>query len=54
MEPIFNVADEMKNAPKTQESCPRCHHGEVYFKKIQIRPADEPMTSFYTCSNESC
>ncbi|KAK8926350.1 hypothetical protein KSP39_PZI018709 [Platanthera zijinensis] len=54
MEPIFNVADEMKNAPKTQASCPRCHHGEIYFKQIQIRPADEPMTSFYTCSNESC
>ncbi|XP_020681701.1 DNA-directed RNA polymerase III subunit RPC10 [Dendrobium catenatum] len=53
VEPIFG-ADDMKYAPKTTASCPRCNHGEAYFKQMQIRSADEPMTSFYKCCNESC
>ncbi|KAG0466291.1 hypothetical protein HPP92_017325 [Vanilla planifolia] len=53
VEPIFG-ADEMKYAPKTSATCPRCHHGEAYFRQMQIRSADEPMTSFYKCCNDSC
>lgn len=35
-------------------TCPRCHHGEAYFRQMQIRSADEPMTTFYQCCNENC
>ncbi|XP_058104857.1 uncharacterized protein LOC131248551 [Magnolia sinica] len=54
VEPIFSWAESMKNAPKTQATCPACGHGEACFKQIQIRSADEPMTTFYMCCNESC
>ncbi|XP_072960687.1 uncharacterized protein [Typha angustifolia] len=54
MEPIFSGADAMKFAPKTGTTCPRCHNGEAYFRQMQIRSADEPMTTFYMCCNESC
>ncbi|EAK90672.1 RNA polymerase III subunit C11, partial [Cryptosporidium parvum Iowa II] len=29
--------------------CPKCSFSEAYFFQLQIRSADEPMTSFYTC-----
>ncbi|KAF3338321.1 DNA-directed RNA polymerase III subunit RPC10 [Carex littledalei] len=35
-------------------TCPRCHNGEAYFKQMQIRSADEPMTTFYKCCNDKC
>ncbi|KAF8765397.1 hypothetical protein HU200_008542 [Digitaria exilis] len=54
VEPIFSNADAMKLAPKTQASCPRCNHGEAYFRQMQIRSADEPMTAFYRCCREEC
>ncbi|CAL4884637.1 unnamed protein product [Urochloa humidicola] len=54
VEPIFSNADAMKLAPKTGASCPRCNHGEAYFKQMQIRSADEPMTTFYRCCREDC
>ncbi|PKA53470.1 hypothetical protein AXF42_Ash020893 [Apostasia shenzhenica] len=53
VEPIF-AADDMKYAPRTAATCPRCHHGEAYFRQMQIRSADEPMTSFYKCCNDNC
>ncbi|URE08472.1 hypothetical protein MUK42_03757, partial [Musa troglodytarum] len=54
LEHIFSGADSMKFAPKTQATCPRCHHGEAFFRQMQIRSADEPMTTFYRCCNERC
>ncbi|KAJ0971097.1 hypothetical protein J5N97_019056 [Dioscorea zingiberensis] len=54
MEPIFSGDKAMEFAPKTQATCPRCHHGEAYFRQMQIRSADEPMTTFYTCCNDKC
>ncbi|KAF3329981.1 DNA-directed RNA polymerase III subunit RPC10-like protein [Carex littledalei] len=54
VEPIFSGADEMKFAPKTKATCPRCHNGEAYFRQMQIRSADEPMTTFYKCCNDNC
>ncbi|XP_020583927.1 DNA-directed RNA polymerase III subunit RPC10-like [Phalaenopsis equestris] len=53
IEPIFE-ADDMKYAPKTAATCPKCHNGEAYFRQIQIRSADEPMTTFYRCCNDNC
>ncbi|XP_006647672.1 DNA-directed RNA polymerase III subunit RPC10-like [Oryza brachyantha] len=54
VEPIFSGDDAMKLAPKTATSCPRCYNGEAYFKQMQIRSADEPMTTFYKCCNGNC
>lgn len=31
--------------------CPTCGHKEAYFRQMQLRSADEPMTSFYKCAN---
>ena len=31
--------------------CPYCEHDVAYFQQIQIRSADEPMTTFYRCAN---
>ena len=34
---------------KTEATCPKCDHGLAYFMQIQIRSADEPMSTFYKC-----
>ena len=34
--------------------CAKCHHPDAYFMQIQIRSADEPMTTFYKCANSAC
>lgn len=38
----------------TPADCPKCHHQEAFFRQIQIRSADEPMTIFYRCANSAC
>lgn len=35
-------------------TCPQCSYGQAYFMQIQIRSADEPMTTFYKCCNPDC
>lgn len=30
--------------------CPYCEHDVAYFQQMQIRSADEPMTTFYRCA----
>ncbi|KAJ8635072.1 hypothetical protein MRB53_009339 [Persea americana] len=51
---IFSGAEALKYAPKTKANCPHCNYGEAYFRQMQIRSADEPMTTFYKCANEHC
>lgn len=29
--------------------CPKCDHTRAYYFQLQIRSADEPMTTFYKC-----
>ncbi|XP_047178645.1 DNA-directed RNA polymerase III subunit RPC10-like [Vigna umbellata] len=53
IEPIISP-DDMKNAPKTEATCPYCGHGEAAFKEFQTRSADEPATLFYCCLNDKC
>ncbi|KAJ7578644.1 hypothetical protein C8J56DRAFT_1016556 [Mycena floridula] len=44
--------DEMwADADFTMASCPKCNHDSAYFHQLQIRSADEPMT---TCACVSC
>jgi len=36
-------------SPRPAASCPRCSHHRAYYQQLQIRSADEPMTTFYKC-----
>ncbi|GMH58169.1 hypothetical protein TrRE_jg1135 [Triparma retinervis] len=40
------------NVDKTNATCPKieCSNGEAFFMQIQIRSADEPMSTFYKCA----
>ncbi|KAH7924535.1 hypothetical protein BV22DRAFT_1112764 [Leucogyrophana mollusca] len=43
--------DEMwKHADSTAAQCDKCNHGRAYFYQLQIRSADEPMTTSYSCA----
>ncbi|EKE38471.1 hypothetical protein ENUP19_0311G0011 [Entamoeba nuttalli] len=46
--------EQWKNAQKTEIICEKCGHNSAYFMQIQIRSADEPMTTFYKCANFDC
>lgn len=35
-------------------TCEKCNNRGAYFMQLQIRSADEPMTTFYKCTNFSC
>ncbi|XP_068651351.1 uncharacterized protein [Aristolochia californica] len=54
VEAIFSGEDALKNAPKTEATCPACNFGQAYFRQMQIRSADEPMSTFYKCCNGTC
>jgi len=43
-----------ENVDSTDAECPSCGHKRAYFMQMQTRSADEPMTTFYRCSNEKC
>eukprot|EP00455_Lapot_gusevi_P021779 TRINITY_DN2276_c0_g2_i1.p1 TRINITY_DN2276_c0_g2~~TRINITY_DN2276_c0_g2_i1.p1 ORF type:complete len:110 (-),score=6.78 TRINITY_DN2276_c0_g2_i1:316-645(-) len=51
---ILGGADEWKNVDQTEATCPKCNNDRAYFMQIQIRSADEPMTSFYKCTKPEC
>jgi len=46
---IVGGASQWENAAKTEVQCPnqQCDNREAFFYQLQIRSADEPMTSFY-------
>ncbi|KDN41241.1 putative Rpc11-DNA-directed RNA polymerase III subunit C11 [Tilletiaria anomala UBC 951] len=46
---VMGGEDSWKNVDSTEAVCPKCEHGRAYFMQIQIRSADEPMTTFYKC-----
>lgn len=43
-----------ENVDSTDVICPACSNGKAYFMQMQIRSADEPMTTFYKCCNNLC
>ena len=47
-------ADDDDAQDRTSVRCPACGHGEAFFKQLQIRSADEPMTIFYRCCDKKC
>lgn len=47
-------SEAWKNVDSTDATCPNCGHDRAYFMQMQIRSADEPMTTFYKCCNQVC
>ena len=43
-----------ENVDRTAVTCPACSHGEAFFMQLQIRSADEPMTTFFKCAKKGC
>eukprot|EP01138_Halocafeteria_seosinensis_P008702 gb/GECG01008895.1/.p1 GENE.gb/GECG01008895.1/~~gb/GECG01008895.1/.p1 ORF type:complete len:106 (+),score=5.76 gb/GECG01008895.1/:1-318(+) len=46
---ILGGADAWKNVDQTDATCPSCSYHRAYFMQIQLRSADEPMTTFLKC-----
>ncbi|GAB7358226.1 hypothetical protein MBLNU230_g0377t2 [Neophaeotheca triangularis] len=48
---VLGGSEAWANVDKTETRCPRddCDSLQAYFRQVQIRSADEPMTSFYKC-----
>ena len=49
MQDVLGGADAWKDVAKTEARCPSCNCKMAYFRQMQIRSADEPMTTFYKC-----
>ena len=50
---VLGGADAWKDVDATNVNCANynhCKNNRAYFKQIQIRSADEPMTTFFKCS----
>lgn len=43
-------SDELELKPKTKVECPECGHFEAFYEQYQTRSADEPATTFYSCT----
>ena len=50
VEDVFGGDEAWDNVDRTEAVCPECSHNEAFFKQIQIRSADEPMSTFYRCT----
>ncbi|KNA23433.1 hypothetical protein SOVF_024790 [Spinacia oleracea] len=48
------VGEKQHVGATTDATCPKCSHGKAEFEQMQTRSADEPMTIFYKCLNQSC
>ncbi|KAM6501974.1 hypothetical protein JOM56_001951 [Amanita muscaria] len=46
---VLGGEETWKHADRTQASCDTCNFNQAYFYQLQIRSADEPMTTFYRC-----
>ncbi|KAA0146626.1 hypothetical protein FNF27_03305 [Cafeteria roenbergensis] len=46
---VLGGAAAWENVDQTDALCPACGHRRAYFMQLQIRSADEPMTTFYKC-----
>ncbi|KRT80020.1 hypothetical protein AMK59_7422 [Oryctes borbonicus] len=51
---VLGGEEAWKNVDSTEITCPKCSHNKAYFMQLQIRSADEPMTTFYRCCNHQC
>jgi len=51
---VLGGPEAFKDAAQIETVCPKCSHNKAYFFSMQIRSADEPMTTFYKCANPNC
>ncbi|KAJ5911362.1 uncharacterized protein N7473_000665 [Penicillium subrubescens] len=53
VEDVFGGANEFANADSVGTQCPaeNCNGDRAYFFQLQIRSADEPMTTFLKCTS---
>ncbi|KAG0093394.1 DNA-directed RNA polymerase III subunit RPC10 [Podila epicladia] len=51
---VLGSDEAWANVDQTEASCPRCEHDRAYYMQIQTRSADEPMTTFYKCTELKC
>lgn len=47
---VLGGKDSWANVAQTDARCPNCPNRKAFFKQIQMRSADEPMTEFYKCT----
>ncbi|KAK0510138.1 hypothetical protein JMJ35_007532 [Cladonia borealis] len=52
VEDVMGGANAWENVDKADAQCPRegCDGSQAFFYQVQIRSADEPMTTFYKCT----
>ncbi|CAD6568478.1 MAG: RNA polymerase III C11 subunit [Tremellales sp. Tagirdzhanova-0007] len=43
---VLGGKESWANVDKVQAVCPKCDARKAYFRQLQIRSADEPMTTF--------
>ena len=50
---VLGGSDAWKDVAKTDARCPSqtCNSRTAFFRQMQIRSADEPMTTFYRCTD---
>jgi DNA-directed RNA polymerase III subunit RPC11 len=46
---VLGGPEAWKDVEQTSANCPDCGNQKAYFKQMQTRSADEPMTTFYKC-----
>ena len=54
VEDVLGGSAAWDNVDSTEVQCPRCDNKRAYFMQIQTRSADEPMTTFYKCTEGQC
>jgi len=51
---VLGGEDAWKNVDQTEAQCPKCENNRAFYMQLQIRSADEPMTTFYRCTVLQC
>ncbi|UZJ51133.1 hypothetical protein CBS101457_000453 [Exobasidium rhododendri] len=51
---IMGGDEAWKNVDSIDAPCSKCDNQKAFFMQLQIRSADEPMTTFYRCTNSKC
>ncbi|KAG7527559.1 hypothetical protein FFLO_06811 [Filobasidium floriforme] len=46
---VMGGEEGWKNVDQGEAQCPKCDSTRAYFRQLQIRSADEPMTTFLRC-----
>ena len=45
-----DTASDRRPTPRRAANCPKYTNRRAYYQQLQIRSADEPMTTFYKCT----